>query len=294
MHKKPGIPAFAAAALDPVIASLDAAARARPPTERFPARAGDAYLRRHEAVQGWLADFSAEAILALARYQSARAIRGPVAEIGVHHGRLFLLLYLATTTGEAAIAVDLFSMQHLNTDQSGRGNKAIFLRHVDRIAGSRDGLVVIEDSSFNVKAEQLMAHGRPRLFSIDGSHTEPATLNDLQLADATLAREGIVIVDDCFNEYWPEVTGALAKHLAAGTLVPFAITPGKVLLCRAPAAAVYQAFLRERFPRRIDKEAHLFGHPVLVTGVRPWTLRRAVGTTKVGAALKRIRAHLQQ
>jgi len=263
-------------------------------TQRFPARVADSYLRRHAAVHGWLADFSAEAILALARYQSARAIRGPVAEIGVHHGRLFLLLYLATMTGEAAIAIDLFSMQHLNTDRSGRGNKAIFLRHVDRIAGSRDGLVVIEDSSFNVKAEQLMAHGRPRLFSIDGSHTESATLNDLQLADATLAGDGIVIVDDCFNEYWPEVTGALAKYVSAGTLVPFAITPGKVLLCRKPMAAVYRPFVRERFPRRVDKEAHLYGHPVLVTGVRPWTLRRALGTTKVGAVLKRLRAHLQR
>jgi hypothetical protein len=152
---------------------------------------------------------------------------------------------------------------------------------------------MIEDSSFNVNAEQLAVHGKVRLFSIDGSHTEAATLNDLQLADATLAAEGAVIVDDCFNEFWPEVTGALAKYLSAGTLVPFAITPGKVLLCRGLMVTAYQRFLRERFPRRIDKEAGLYGHPVLVVGVRPWTIQRAVGTTKVGAVLKRLRAHLQ-
>jgi hypothetical protein len=264
-----------------------------PSAERFASSLSDAYLRRHGAVQGWLADFSAEAILALARYQSRRGIRGPVAEIGVHHGRLFLLLYLATLQDEAAIAVDLFSLQHLNTDKSGRGDKGIFLRHLDRMAGSRDGLVLIEDSSFNVKAEQLAAHGKVRVFSIDGSHTEAATLNDLQLADAALAPEGVVIIDDCFNEFWPEVTGALAKYLSAGTLVPWAITPGKVLLCRAPMVAVYQAFLRERFARRIDKEASLYGHPVLIVGIRPWTVRRAVATTRVGAVLKRLRAQMQ-
>ena len=267
--------------------------RSLPAEERFPAEVGDGYLRRHSVVQGWLSDFSAQAILALARWQGARGIRGPVAEIGVHHGKLFLLLYLATRQGEAAIAVDLFSKQHLNVDGSGRGDKRIFLRHVDRIAGSRDGLALIEDSSFNVTPEQLAAHGKLRLFSIDGSHTEAATLNDLQLADATLASEGIVIVDDCFNESWPEVSGALAKYLAAGTLVPFAITPGKVLLCRGPMAAGYQDFLRERFARRVDKEARLYGHHVLVVGVRPWTTRRAIGTTKLGAMLKRLRARLQ-
>jgi hypothetical protein len=148
---------------------------------------------------------------------------------------------------------------------------------------------VIEDSSFNVRAEELAVHGKVRLFSIDGSHTETATLNDLQLADATLAPEGVVIVDDCFNEFWPEVTGALVKYLSAGTLVPFAITPGKVLLCCRPMVAVYQPFLRERFPQRIDKEAGLYGHHVLIVGVRPWTMRRAVGTTKVWAVLKRLR-----
>jgi hypothetical protein len=256
--------------------------------KRFAPSTAERYLERMSGVEGWLDAFSGRAILELSRYQSEIGARGAVAEIGVHHGRLFLVLYLSTRRDERAIAIDVFGQQHLNVDKSGRGDKEIFLRHVDRIAGSRDGLVVIEDSSLNLGAESLAGrHGRIRLFSIDGAHTEEATTNDLRLAEAAMTDEGVVVIDDCFNEYWPEVSWALAKYLLGGNaLLPFAITPGKVLLCHAQMKPRYQAMLRERFAQRVDKQARLYGHEVLITGVMPWTLRRRVGRTRFGEWLK--------
>ena len=41
-------------------------------------------------VKGWLAPFSARFIAAVARAQIRNGINGAVAEIGVHHGRLFI------------------------------------------------------------------------------------------------------------------------------------------------------------------------------------------------------------
>ncbi len=256
---------------------------------RFDLATSERYLQRLGGVQGWLDDFSARVLLELARFQTAQGMRGGVAEIGVHHGKLFLLLYLATQEGEPALAIDVFGLQHLNVDKSGRGDKAVFLRHVDRLAGTREGLTLIEDSSLNLKAEDLVrAHGRVRLFSIDGSHTAEATANDLALAEASLTEEGVVVVDDCFNPSWPEVSWALAEYLLReSALVPFAITPGKVLLCRPPSKARYRAMLHERFARRVDKQARLYGHAVLVVGIRPWTLKRAAGATPLGGWLKR-------
>lgn len=263
---------------------------ARPLALRFPPWVAERYLKRMGSVQGWLHTFSGRVILELSTFQAQLGARGAVAEIGVHHGKLFLLLFLSTQHGEPAIAIDVFGLQHLNIDKSGRGSKEIFLSHVDRIAGTRNGLTIIEDSSLNLSASTIVRqHGRIRLFSIDGGHTEEITTNDLRLAEASMTDDGAVVIDDCFNEYWPEVSWAVAKYLLGkNDLAPFAITPGKVLLCRAPMKRTYQAMLRERFPRRVDKQARLYGHEVLIVGVRPWTqvVRHMLGSTRFGRWLK--------
>jgi hypothetical protein len=258
---------------------------------RFDSARGDRYLNHLDSVSGWLHRFSAEAILALADFQNQRDFHGAVAEIGVHHGKLFLLTYLATKKDEPALAIDVFSLQHLNVDKSGRGDKAIFFRQLRKWAGTTDGVTVIEDSSLNVSSRDVLESvGRIRLFSIDGSHTEEATANDLRLAESVMTDEGVIVIDDCFSEYWPEVSAAVARYLMGRPkIVPFAITPGKVFLSREPVKQLYQAMLRERFPRRVDKMARLYGHPVQIVGVLPWTLKRAVGKTRLGGRFKETR-----
>ena len=53
------------------------------------------YLRRgHKYVQGWLEPGASEMIVSVDRLQRELAVTGNVAEIGVHHGRLLILLYL--------------------------------------------------------------------------------------------------------------------------------------------------------------------------------------------------------
>src|SRR5688500_7125322 len=115
-----------------------------PTTYRFRSRRADLYLRKLDCVDGWLDRFSAEIILATSRFQHERGIGGGVAEIGIHHGKLFLLLYLATNSDETAVAIDVFDQQFLNVDGSGRGDKARFLRHATRVAGDLSGISMIE------------------------------------------------------------------------------------------------------------------------------------------------------
>jgi hypothetical protein len=256
---------------------------------RFDSAHGDRYLHHLDSVAGWLDKFSAEVILTTSAFQNESGFHGAVAEIGVHHGKLFLLAYLTTKVDERALAIDVFGLQHLNVDKSGCGNKAVFLRQLRKWAGSTDKINLIEDSSLNVEPRDVLAMvGRIRLFSIDGSHTEEATTHDIHLAVSVLTEEGVVVLDDCFNEYWPEVSAAIARYLTDRPgVVPFAITPGKVFLCGRRFKPFYQAMLRERFPRRIDKTARLYGHDdVQIVGVRPWTLTRAVGQTRLGGHLK--------
>ena len=69
----------------------------------------DIYARRgYSKVEGWLSATTIALIRCLAATQDRLGIRGPVAEIGVHHGRFFMLLHLMASADERSIAYDLF------------------------------------------------------------------------------------------------------------------------------------------------------------------------------------------
>ena len=62
-------------------------------------------------VDGWLEPYSAEIIGFLSETQRLSSIQGTVGEIGVHHGKLFLVLLLTMAPGERAFAIDIFEQQ---------------------------------------------------------------------------------------------------------------------------------------------------------------------------------------
>jgi len=59
-------------------------------------------------VQGWLNPLSAIIISSLSKIQNEIEITGSVGEIGVHHGKLFILLHLMLNKGERSFCVDVF------------------------------------------------------------------------------------------------------------------------------------------------------------------------------------------
>ena len=80
-------------------------------------------------VEGWLDPRSAKVIAALGEYQTAQGIRGAVGEIGVHQGKLLVLLDLIKAKGELSFAVDLFDEQQFNVDRSGLGDYSQLARN---------------------------------------------------------------------------------------------------------------------------------------------------------------------
>jgi hypothetical protein len=218
----------------------------------------------HEAVEGWLATRSAVMIAGLSLFQRSRGLRGAVGEIGVHHGRLFILLALSAAADETCFAIDVFERQELNVDRSGHGNRNIFIRNLRSHALDPAKMHIVGASSLDVSGKQLRdAIGPARLLSVDGGHSEQCVLNDLCIADDLLADHGVVIMDDVFNQTWPGVVSGYARYLNGDPLlVPFAITPNKVLGARAAFAAPYRAFLRRRFARLYDRSDRFFGFEV--------------------------------
>jgi hypothetical protein len=213
---------------------------------------------------------------AIADEQSRRGISGDIAEIGVHHGKSFLALANSAAPGERLLAIDVFEDQHKNLDASGKGSLGAFLRNLELYAPGRTAEIV-QESSLDLPAFGWpKAHaGSIRFFSIDGSHTREATLNDLRIAEETLRTGGAAVIDDVLSSHWLGVISGLFDYLSAnGALVPVAIIPNKLLLASDEGAKVaWRAFLRERYAAALSKTGvDLLGHAVDVIDEAGWVL----------------------
>ena len=234
------------------------------------------YLKRgYRKVGGWLFPYSARFIDGLLDLQLEADVRGAVGEIGVHHGKLFILLALGRRADEAAFAIDVFGDQHLNADGSGAGDRSIFLANTRRWLAAETGrLDVLQRSSLDVRPEEILERSGPvRMASIDGGHTEDCVINDLMLVQSVLAPKGVVILDDLFNEFWAEVSSGVARYLhdPAARLRPFAITPNKTYFTAAEDVTFYRRSLRSRNDYYYEKSARLLGSDLDVFGTQPYT-----------------------
>ena len=185
-------------------------------------------------IEGWLCPTTAHIMATLAEQQTRLRMRGDLAEIGVHHGKSFLVLANAIAPREKIFAIDVFEDQYKNIDQSGRGDRQIFLNRIDAYAPGTP-VEIIQESSLDLPAIGWpQSHSNSiRFFSIDGSHTREATLNDLRIAEQTTKDGAIVAVDDVMSPHWLGVISGLFDYLSSGgELIPFAIIPNKMLLAR--------------------------------------------------------------
>jgi hypothetical protein len=260
------------------------------------------YLRRGVGkVSGWLNGYSAKYIVALSDAQIRLGESGSVGEIGVHHGKLFILLALQTQLDERAFGIDIFGDQHLNADRSGKGDKQILFSNMRKWADRVKDARIIQKLSSDVEpAEILETCGRARLVSIDGGHTEECVINDLSLVEAVLTDRGIIIVDDYFNEYWPEVSSGVQRYLQSGDskLRPFAITPNKVYLAPKESVSTYRAAMRQSQGYYYEKTSRLLGFDVDIFGLLDFTfsakkrLIEFVKATPIAPYAKALRAKL--
>jgi hypothetical protein len=222
-----------------------------------------------DTVGGWLHPVSAAFIAAISRYQRANGLAGSSGEIGVHHGKLFLVLHLLSDPGRPSFAVDLFEDQTLNTDHSGKGDYAQFMRNLAKWSGRTENVEVFKGSSIGLSPQRIVdSCGKARLVSIDGGHSEECTRNDLEIADAVSEPYGVVILDDVFNEFFPEVSMGLRAYIDKGRLRPFAMTTNKVYLADPAAADRYRAWFRTTWANRLEKTCDMYGSEVDLFGIR--------------------------
>jgi hypothetical protein len=223
-----------------------------------------------DTVHGWLRP---ECAVLVTRLADAQRIAGSVGEIGVHHGKFFILLSVLRRSGESGVAVDLFEDQAHNIDQSGAGDRGIFEANLRRF-GADEGISVQSADSTRVQRQQLLdwANGqRFRLFSVDG---------------------GLVILDDYFNEAWPGVSEGTNRYLAAHEeLVGIGSAHGKTFFTTDEDHAQYYRDTMTRIGREMSwyvSQQPFYGHPHVALVAKPRRRVRAVAEGLV----RRVRASL--
>lgn len=188
------------------------------------------YKKDFEAVQGWTSDKLFDTVQLMADCGINR--KGGIAEIGVHHGKFYILLNQVVESGQESFAIDVFDMQHLNIDNSGLGNKSIFIQNLadyDKFKG--ENTIILETDSMSLAYK--IPDASLRFISIDGGHTVEHTINDLKIAERLIANEGVIILDDIMGVYWCGVTEGYIKYsMTYPTIVPFAMGHNKLYLCK--------------------------------------------------------------
>ncbi len=219
-------------------------------------------------VHGWLEQADIDYILEIVNYQNQSNIYGSVGEIGVHHGKLFILLNLLTREDEHSFAIDLFDEQKENIDRSGLGDLSIFKSNLDNYATNNQNIEILSMNSLNLDKNfyRETSSKKFKLFSIDGGHHYKAVINDLKIAEEVMVEGGVVLLDDLLNPLWIEVVSAYSSYkLKGGKLVAFAITKDKLYLTNSKKHAEgYQEALINVFNSKLNflvKE--LFGDKVL-------------------------------
>lgn len=246
--------------------------------------------RGHRSVHGWLDDVAVPAICTLAEAQTIRGLAGGVAEIGIHHGRLFILLGLLRRPGERGAAFDLFEMQDENVDASGSGDRKQFIANM-AMHGCDSSQITVRscNSTHLTPAEVNSAAGPVRLFSVDGGHTAEITASDMALAEASLCDGGILILDDFFNQSWPGVSEGAVRYLASGAskLVPIFIGGNKFAFTNSPALApVYRDALHVLADTHTLDEQTVFGAPVIVLQSKNVSAARRLASTRLWRQVK--------
>jgi cephalosporin hydroxylase len=228
------------------------------------------YLNRgYKQVEGYFSHTALNIISLLAAAQKSHNITGPVCEIGVHHGRSFILLHLLTSQEEISVAYDLFSRQDENVGVSGRGNRDIFISNLRRHHCDLDRIRIIEVNSTDLTVQNVLSHAEDqiRIFSIDGGHSAREVFHDLSLAAKTLRNGGIIVVDDYYDEKWPGVAEGVCRYMLNNdtALHPFAIFDDKMVFTNSlEAKGIYLKCLQSSQSRYIGKNEIVFNEVCLI------------------------------
>ena len=220
------------------------------------------YLENLHRIGGWLNQTTALTIIETLWLQERYGITGNLAEIGVFQGKSFLALAAGARVSETILALDIFDGTDIASERPdydvaayGQGNQAKFMANLTEFFPQAKVVTIVRSSTDLRGREREFGMMGLRFLSIDGGHTRQITVNDLQIADACLADDGVCCLDDVFNVHWTGVISGLFEFLQSGPgLVPVAMFPNKLFLARPARSGFYASQFRALFPHALERE----------------------------------------
>lgn len=239
------------------------------------------FLSEISGTPGWLNNYTALCVMELLHVQEAAGCTGSLLEIGVYAGRFSSILARdAFRRGSRLVGIDPFTHFPLEDVRL-----RLEQQNVDGCQHSGGRVDLVHDVSGNWTADRLLEvlGERARFAHIDGSHDRADVLWDLHICESVLTAGGIIAIDD-----WPnlrcvgvlEATFQFFQQQPRAT-IPFALVPGKLLLCGRGRASAYKQHLEsfaiadqaydqsKRFRERMNApnssvRQSLFGSEILV------------------------------
>ena len=230
------------------------------------------YLENINDVEGWCVPELWNCIQPIHEFQEANNIDGPIAEIGVHHGKFFIGLALTKANFNDHCGIDLFDLQMFNSDSSGLGSLSKFKENLELSKVSSYEAISADSMCIT---DQFIDERKNKysLFSVDAGHTVEHTINDFILAQKMVKKEGVIFIDDYGNANWPGVQEGIAKYyfFNSSNFVPLLYTCNKLFVCNISYHKLYldytHDFLLKNYPTSRVKEVIRYGHKSLT--IRP-------------------------
>jgi hypothetical protein len=240
--------------------------------------------RQTRGIDGWLSPGAIYLFALIDAVQKRNGIAGNLFEIGVHHGKSALVLGAMAQPADRLGVCDVFGAQSLNVSASGKGDREIFLANFRGAFPDDRFLTIHEKLSSALSAEEVTAC---RFLHVDGGHSSPEALADLELCAQCMVPGAVIAVDDAFHPSWPGVTDAVFRFLARRPeMAPLVIGFNKMLLVEASWRDRYVRVFEDRddYRRYIPREpyslkvAEVAGYPTYVFHVHSSRSERSLMT----------------
>lgn len=237
---------------------------AAPPTIGVPA--ADHYLAEgYDTVVGMSSRFAAGVCGRLLRIQSRLRVVGHFAEIGAFEGRFLIAMAHSLDGHELALGMDIFEWPNPEV-------KDRFEANCTKHGIGPDRRIAWKIDSGNVTPAEVAAKvsgGPIRMFHVDGEHSRTALAKDLELATATIAPGGLIVLDDMLHLGYPTLMVTVQEYLSSHPEMTVLciidresiVAATKFVLCRTDWFKAYETEMLEEFkpwiwPLGADFEPH--------------------------------------
>lgn len=166
---------------------------------------------RIKSIPGWFTYDDCVHFHLVLSMQSYLGVKGDMLEIGSYHGRSTACMAAYLQPGERLVVCDAFEQP---TDDAYHDKPSpTRLRH-NLLLVNPDLDWAQVDVRVGLSSELELGKARFRFIHIDGGHSREVALADMRLCAAHLAPQGVMVMDDYENRYWPGVTAAVDLFLA--------------------------------------------------------------------------------